>query len=74
MGSKPAPGLAESILNELPELIDPRNMAAVLFTLRKWFPKKEPVDVLRLDPDLIRRAQRCAVCAVLAVWVRGLVT
>ncbi|EFJ50467.1 hypothetical protein VOLCADRAFT_103925 [Volvox carteri f. nagariensis] len=47
----------ELVLEVLPELLDPRQCFSVVATLRKWYPKKDPLQVLQMDPDVIRRAE-----------------
>lgn len=48
----------ESILQALPELLSPATCMSVLVSLKKWYPKKEPLMLLQSDPGIIRRAQR----------------
>lgn len=46
-----------AIIQQVPELLEPRMLLSVLVTLKRWWPKKDAVAVLEEDPDVIRRAQ-----------------
>mmetsp|Transcript_20814 Transcript_20814/g.65890 ORF Transcript_20814/g.65890 Transcript_20814/m.65890 type:complete len:316 (-) Transcript_20814:30-977(-) len=48
----------DNIVQVLPEVLDPAICISCLVTIQRWFPKKDPVEQLNLDPDMIRRAQR----------------
>ncbi|GLC33881.1 hypothetical protein PLESTB_000814100 [Pleodorina starrii] len=48
----------EVVLETLPELLDPRQCFSVVATLRKWYTKRDPLEVLQMDPDVIRRAEQ----------------
>ncbi|KAF8055487.1 hypothetical protein HT031_006746 [Scenedesmus sp. PABB004] len=53
---------ADALLTALPSLMEPRTLISVLVTVRKWyFNKRDPVEVLEADPELILRAQACGV-------------
>eukprot|EP00775_Hariotina_reticulata_P003512 gene3512-3782_t len=50
----------DALLTVLPSLMDPRTLISVLVTVKKWyFNKRDPVEVLEADPELILRAQDC---------------
>eukprot|EP00878_Enallax_costatus_P010060 GHUV01010501.1.p1 GENE.GHUV01010501.1~~GHUV01010501.1.p1 ORF type:complete len:270 (+),score=67.17 GHUV01010501.1:147-956(+) len=50
----------DTLLTALPSLMDPKTLISVLVTVRKWyFNKRDPVEVLEADPELILRAQDC---------------
>ncbi len=36
-----------AILCTLPQLLDPRTLISVIVTLQRWYPKREPLDVLQ---------------------------
>lgn len=47
-----------AIVEVTPELLDPRWLVSVLVTVRKWYQlKKDPVEVLDMDPELVQRSQ-----------------
>lgn len=49
---------ADALLTVLPSLLEPRNCISVLVSVRKWyFNKRDPVEVIEADPELILRAQ-----------------
>ncbi|WIA40662.1 hypothetical protein OEZ86_004368 [Tetradesmus obliquus] len=53
---------ADALVTALPSLMEPRNLISVLVTVQKWyFNKRDPVEVIESDPELILRAQACGV-------------
>ncbi|KAG2496574.1 hypothetical protein HYH03_005396 [Edaphochlamys debaryana] len=55
LGALPRP---EKVLETLPELLDPRQCFSVVASIRKWYTKRDPLEVLQMDPEVIRRAER----------------
>jgi len=52
----------DKLMEAVPTLMNPKLLLSVLVTVNKWYKlKKDPVEVLERDPDLIRRAQECDV-------------
>eukprot|EP00879_Flechtneria_rotunda_P015983 GHRR01016716.1.p1 GENE.GHRR01016716.1~~GHRR01016716.1.p1 ORF type:complete len:291 (+),score=105.78 GHRR01016716.1:283-1155(+) len=50
----------DALLTVLPSLLDPKTLISVLVTVKKWyFNKRDPVEVLEADPELLMRAQEC---------------
>jgi len=48
---------ADKIVQEVPELMEPRTCASVLVSLRMWWRNTDPIVALERDPDIVRRAQ-----------------
>ncbi|KAK3240177.1 hypothetical protein CYMTET_49966 [Cymbomonas tetramitiformis] len=47
----------DALIQEVPDLLSPEVTVAVLSTFKRWWPKKDPVEALEEDPDVLRRAQ-----------------
>mmetsp|Transcript_15724 Transcript_15724/g.30179 ORF Transcript_15724/g.30179 Transcript_15724/m.30179 type:complete len:300 (+) Transcript_15724:97-996(+) len=47
----------DSMIQALPVLLEPKVLVSVLVTISRWFPNKDPLEVLEDDPELVLRAQ-----------------
>jgi hypothetical protein len=48
----------DSLLETVPALMSPKTLLSAIVTVNKWYHlKRDPIEVLEQDPDIIRRAQ-----------------
>ncbi len=40
----------EVVLAVLPEVLDPKQLLSVVASVRKWYPKRDPLEVLQVGP------------------------